>query len=458
MAFLATVLVVLGSCGLLWLDRSSTKLSKAAWVPFFWLLIASSRPVSEWWSSPNGMSRGASYLEGSPFDRNLLTFLIVLAVLVLVRRAKQAWGILTANPAIIVFLLYCLVSVMWADYPVVSFKRWVRGVADIMMVIIVLTEFERERAFQALIGRIAYVLIPVSVLFIRFYPELGRSYSAGGVPSWTGVATDKNALGALCMLCGVVVLWRLMAILSSPPTRQRTRQLLASTTVLAMVLYLLLIIDSKTALVCFALGTVPVVLRRPFRSPAFIFFYVTTSVIACYLVVSFGMGGEALEALGREASLTGRTYVWRAVLTFVTNPWFGAGYENFWIGERQMILTRLGGNQAHNGYLEIYLNLGWVGIVLLTANILVGFKNVVADCRSNSALTGLKVSFFVICLAYNFTEAAFKMMSPVWLTFLLATMASPKLLTSDLPSRVTAAVTRSRRIVIAPNARIRQRA
>ena len=53
---------------------------------------------------------------------------------------------------------------------------------------------------------------------------------------------------------------------------------------------------------------------------------------------------------------------------FVENPLLGAGFENFWVGERQVTLGGLGGNQAHNGYLEIYLNLGWVGILLLTTS------------------------------------------------------------------------------------------
>jgi len=43
------------------------------------------------------------------------------------------------------------------------------------------------------------------------------------------------------------------------------------------------------------------------------------------------------------------------------NPWIGAGFESFWLGPR---LNKLWAqynfmpNQAHNGYIEIYLNLG----------------------------------------------------------------------------------------------------
>lgn len=37
----------------------------------------------------------------------------------------------------------------------------------------------------------------------------------------------------------------------------------------------------------------------------------------------------------------------------------------------------------------------------------------------------LKLAFFTVCLVYNFTEATFKMMAPVWITFLWAAMATP---------------------------------
>ena len=100
-------------------------------------------------------------------------------------------------------------------------------------------------------------------------------------------------------------------------------------------------------------------------------------MLVCYVVVTYGVGGEALEAMGRNATLTGRTSIWQAVLSFVERPMIGFGYENFWMGERLNALRRMGGNSAHNGYLEIYLNLGWIGVGLLTAIILTGYRNMI---------------------------------------------------------------------------------
>jgi O-antigen ligase len=432
----ALLIVVTGIVGLFWLDRQGSRQSRALFVPFTWLLIAISRPVSSWLSlsAPTVEARADSYMEGSPLDRNILMALIALALVVLWRRRESALAIVRANGAIVALLVYCLISISWADFPVVSAKRWVRGVADVMMIMVILTDPRPVAAFQWVLTRIGFLLVPLSILFIRFYPELGRTYSPGGAPMWTGVCTDKNALGALCMIVGAVTLWRMMETWT---TRENGRagRLIALTSVFLMIVYLISIIDSKTAQMCFLFAIVAICLRGLFHRPWLVFGYTAGAVVACYLVLIAGIGTGALEAIGREESLTGRTYVWRNVLLVAADPeqrwgtrvspWLGAGYESFWLGDRLRVLRGWGGNQAHNGYLEIYVNLGWFGVAFLTGVIVAGYRNMIAFLRTSPALGRVKVAFFVICLTYNFSEAAFKMMTPVWLMFLWATLATP---------------------------------
>ena len=137
--------------------------------------------------------------------------------------------------------------------------------------------------------------------------------------------------------------------------------------------------------------------------------------------------GLAAGVIGKELPITGRTEVWDTLLAHAVNPWIGAGYENFWIGQRVELFNRLLGglNQAHNGYIEIYLNIGFVGLALLGIVIVAGYRNILREMRRDRLAGRLKVAFFVICLIYNFTEASFKMMSPVWFTFLWAVLLVP---------------------------------
>ena len=252
----ATVIVVIGIVILFRLDQKwEGRASAALWVPFAWLFIESTRPVSAWITLNVAGNTTNEYVDGSPLDRNILTVLLALGLYFLSKRRRQVGAILRANPAIILYFLFCLVSLLWADYPFVVFKRWIRSVADVVMVLIVITEPNRLDALKRIFTRVGYVIVPVSILLIRFYPALGRFYSRGGAPEWTGVGTDKNALGAICMIYGVVFLWRWMDLYSGPRSVSQRRSLMALGAAIVMVIYLVLVAHSQTALSCFVMAS-----------------------------------------------------------------------------------------------------------------------------------------------------------------------------------------------------------
>src|SRR5207249_3224640 len=146
-AQVATIVYLLGILGLFALDRRSRAgTSRALWIPVAWLAIASSRMLGEWlaiWGLTSGEASGTSadrLLDGSPLDRMLLTGLLALALFVLVRRGQRLRKLLQGNVPILLFLLYCGVSTLWSDYTEVSFKRWIKALGDMAMVLIVLTD------------------------------------------------------------------------------------------------------------------------------------------------------------------------------------------------------------------------------------------------------------------------------------------------------------------------------
>jgi exopolysaccharide production protein ExoQ len=439
-ALFAVICCVMSSLFASRLDRDKqTPISKALWIPCAWLLIGSSRPVSGWFGG--SLQRAASFEEGSPLDRTFLTILILLGLFALSKRMQQVKGILRVNLPIVVFLLYCLTSTFWSDFPFVTFKRWIRGAADLVMILVIITDPHWQAALKWVFTRIAFLLIPVSVLLIKYLPEYGRAYAYSGAPMWTGVCNDKNGLGAICMIFGTALLWQILPVSSTQQVKPLgRRELLAKGTVFAMTLYLVWVVDSKTALICFLIANSLIVLTwlgPRFRKPAGLSVIVAGMVISCFAVLFLGIGEGALEAMGRQSDITGRTQIWAAVLPLAQNPVLGVGYESFWIGERYLAfagaLVPL--NQSHNGYLEIYLNLGWVGLALLSTIIATGYRNLMAGFQSNLDMGRLKLAFFAVCLVYNFTEATFKMMSPIWITFLWAAMATPE---SGALSRISA--------------------
>ena len=134
-----------------------------------------------------------------------------------------------------------------------------------------------------------------------------------------------------------------------------------------------------------------------------------------------------VQALGKDATLTGRTQIWDLVLSLHTNRWFGTGFETFWLGRRlEFMRTALENfpiNEAHNGYLEVYLNLGWAGVCFIAVLLVTAYKRVISGWRQNRQ-TGSLFFGLLLCTLFNaFTENAFRMMNPAWIFFLLVIMA-----------------------------------
>jgi O-antigen ligase len=133
--------------------------------------------------------------------------------------------------------------------------------------------------------------------------------------------------------------------------------------------------------------------------------------------------------MGKDATLTGRTEIWRLVLNMSGSPVFGTGFESFWLGNRADKMWQLyyfHPTQAHNGYIEVYLELGWIGIILLAGIIVTGYRNAIAMLRWNPDGARIRMAFIAIGLVYNVTEAGFRMMTITWFFFLLSAAVIPE--------------------------------
>jgi O-antigen ligase len=110
------------------------------------------------------------------------------------------------------------------------------------------------------------------------------------------------------------------------------------------------------------------------------------------------------------------------------NPWVGAGFESFWLGERADYMANryyFHPNQAHNGYIEMYVNLGVIGVGFLVLLMASGYRRISSAYRENTGLGTLRLALFMAAAAFNVTEATFKVMHPVWIVLLLVIAASP---------------------------------
>lgn len=398
------------------------RVSKALWIPTIWLFLAGSRPVSLWFQLRMVGTSADAQLEGSPLDRAIYTALIVCALIVLISRRRKIGSPLRANGPILVFLVYCAISIFWSDFPDVAFKRWIRGVGDIAMVSVVLTDPCADLAIQSLLMWTGILILPSSIVAEIVRGHLGLSYH-------TGVATNKNSFGMISMVVGLAAVWHFLTILRRGESKNRTRQLFTHGSLAAMAIWCLWTANSATSTACFLMGVLILAATGWWSlKPAFLNVTIASMLFLVVYATVLNPQLGVVSTMGKDPTLTGRTDVWKAVIPMNPNPWFGAGFESFWLGSRLEQLWTVfpwKPNEAHNGYIELYLNLGWMGLILLAFAIVTGYRKVIRFSKDTET-GGLKLAYVVVALAYSVSEAGMRIFSPVWIMFLTAIMVIPK--------------------------------
>ena len=419
---------------LFWRDiREKPDVSGALWLPLIWFVIGCSRPLSAWlniFGLP--VSGPVSVEEGSPLDAWFFFALITAGFCVLTRRQVRLSEIVHNNGWLIAFLLYCFISIAWSDFPFVAFKRWIKILGHPIMALIILTEPDLEEAVKRLMKRCAYVVVPVSILFIKYYPQLGRTYDRwSGMAMSTGINTNKNMLGAVCLILGFFFFWYLLQVWQTERNTWRRNELGLVVGFSLMIGWLFRQSHSATPFISLLIGALIVVfvgIRSINKN------FVGTYLLAALVLVvggelAFGISGRFSESLGRGASLSGRTLLWTHLLAIDINPVLGTGFESFWLGKRPQQLEGLFffiPNEAHNGYLETYLTLGLIGLFILIALFIATFWKIRSGLWRDFEWSRFRLGFFIAIVAYNWTEAGFKTLHPIWFIFYLIAMDYPR--------------------------------
>src|SRR5215469_6294466 len=311
------------------------EVSSALWVPVIWISIIASRLPSQWLGVKASLSEALE--EGNMLDRMVWIGLIVLAAVILNRRAFHWGDFIARNTVLMGYVLFALFSVLWSDFAFVAFKRWFRDLGSYLIVLIILSDPNPEKAVGTVLRRVSYLLIPLSIVLVKYF-EMGRLYDPwSGVASVIGVATSKNMLGVLCLISGLFFYWDTAARWSDPKGRSKNI-ILVNLAFAAMTLWLLYRAHSITSTVCLCIGCI-VIASANGRLGQQHGNLLKVGIPACfclYLILGFGFGlnGRFAAMLGRDPTLTDRTKIWSLLLGMHTNPLIGTGYESFWLGSR----------------------------------------------------------------------------------------------------------------------------
>jgi O-antigen ligase len=371
--------------------------------------------------------------EGDPLDRAIFSLLILAAFVILVSRSFQWRKFVTQNSALVFFLAFALLSVAWSDFPLATFKKWFRDAGLYLAVLVILTDRNRLEAVRTVLRRLYYLTVPLSIVLVKYYPNLGQTFSSWGDREYAGVSTSKNMLGLLCLASGIFFFWDSTTRWHQRRDKRVRRVILVNTAFIGMALYLLNLCGSKTSTVCLILGCLMIAAVHSNFGQRHVSWLkaMAPSIFLLYLIltVGFGLGAQMSEAVGGTADMSDRTRIWQVLLSVPINPVLGCGYQSFWLGPRiQWVWERLTGDnvfEAHNGYLQTYLDLGVIGLLLVCTFLIATYRKICKRLDPITPLASLGFGLWSLLLLYNVTEAAFGG-GLLWFTLLMGSMTIPE--------------------------------
>lgn len=330
-----------------------------------------------------------------------------LALILIVARGWHGRVVRHLDPFLIALIVLALVSALWTTEPLVTLRRTVALAGTVLFGAYLGVRLTYRELRRLLLYCCSAILVG-SLLFSGLLPDWGRDDDG----NWMGLFTHKNSFGHFSALTFAVSLTGLF------PLRKRSRTDAAfHASALALSLIGVALSGSATALA----GTIAIACVLPV--PKFLRQAPEISAVALIGTIAAIVGGTTLVAynlasfaqvLGREETLTGRTGLWTYLLDLVwLKPYLGYGFGSFMFGPDSpgMLFRKQSGwfaDHAHNGYLQLALDLGLIGLLLGIASIFRVLNTGIAVLRKREMEQPLfYVAFLALFLLGNVSEHLF---------------------------------------------------
>lgn len=364
--------------------------------------------------------------EGDALTRFLLLMGYAVVLVLLLKRPAFLWrGFLRGVP-IWLLLFWAFLSLTWSTAPEVTLRKVGAVLLTSLYGVYLAFRFTPE-SFHRLLGTTLVLVLSLSLAFVVLLPEWGlMGYPHEG--AWRGIFVHKNVLGRFAAL-GVLVF---LALLMAPGSKTMwlTGLFLSAVILVGARSATSLVLATAMVLVALGLG-----IASPHRR-----LWPILLLLGVLLGGGWGMAlsmnyDVLLEALGKDATLTGRIPLWLTLIPFIQErTWTGYGFGGFWLGWQgpsAYVWSFVGWDppQAHNGYLDLWLDLGLVGLLLglwlLLHLVLVSVQHYLAEGFSPRTLFQVGLATFLI--VFNFSESNFLRANNLyWLLFVWTYMSGPK--------------------------------
>jgi exopolysaccharide production protein ExoQ len=428
--------LLLTLCFIVWLlvrdSQRRPTFSGFLWVPTLFVMVLGSRPVSYWFEVRQ--YNGYTGEEGSAGLVDEAFFLLFIGASFFVASSRgERWGrLLTMNLTFLMIYLFYAISIMWSGDPLGSSKRLIKDFGLLLVIAAIFSEKEPIEALRAVYFRSACVLIPLSIVFDKYFPRFAREYTKNGQPLLSGVTGQKNSLGEMVFIFGIFIVWD---YLEQRKTRIRGRiwRQWDHITLFLMGIVLLYHCQSKTALLCLMIGCA-LSIRSGWLASSKIsrlaFYGAFATPFLLFFSQEFSYAIQPIvAAMGRDMTFTGRANIWNQITWNTVNPIVGYGYWNFWGSDKGLAIadnmeTTI--PNAHCGYVDVYLDGGMIGLAIIFLFLLT-YGNRLTAKRRPDRFQLVRIAVLCSAIIYNLSESSLTRVGLLWFTTIAMVVSFPEI-------------------------------
>jgi exopolysaccharide production protein ExoQ len=360
-----------------------------------------------------------------------------LALISLVWAARN-WARLRFPP-LVVCLFACLafagLSVTWAFKPEISFIRFAQQAMIIVCIVVPALLASRNADLMRGLFLCFALACVLNLVFVFTRPPIDFKFATWGYP---GYFSGKNYLGEFAVVALLLSIYE-----AFHAGRRRVFGILVAIIAIA----LLVLSNSKTsmglAVLAPTLAGATLLIRKMKRiSPAIILL----SIPLCWIIFSTVTGVTIYRLsniLYGDPTFTGRSIIWEFVKSEIDHrPLLGWGYQSFWlVGPDAPSIVNAPGwvkdmPNAHNGYLDTTVEMGYVGYALLLAFVIATLHGIgrIADRAPLRAWLVLSLAIHVI-ITNGLESLWMRGFEMLWVLFVILAAETARYWKASAPAR-----------------------
>ncbi|MFN6468565.1 MAG: O-antigen ligase family protein [Nostoc sp. SerVER01] len=315
--------------------------------------------------------------------RLLYTFTYLFAFLLIILRWKKVIYVISKNRLLWVLIGVCAVSSFWSLDSDTTIRRVFGLIGTTLFGVYLASRYTLKEQLK-----LCACMLGISAIACFLIVFLIPQYGIGGdeqASAWRGIYAQKNILGRRFVVSGAIFFFLAM-------TTRQNRWVSWLGYIASAILVLFSSSTTSLGNLVIVTAAFPIYHRiLRFRYIALIptLTFLGTISIAFYAwFVTYA--DQILGSVGKDTTLTGRSEIWPAVLEMIVKkPLLGYGYGAFWYGSDTSAATYVQESigwpapSAHNGFLDLWLALGLLGVLVFLAGFLSSFFKAIYFIRLN---------------------------------------------------------------------------